>query len=140
MLTGCNAELSNSKQLRPQEWLDIAVDPPALYAQLVGLETGCRGLKFAKKNYTFFANSKIKMFCKFLAGSFSAVSKRNFAKKYAFDNIFQALQDLHTFAALQSQNFSKKSVCKISNFRENLAKILPMLQNLQNFAEFQNVS
>ena len=44
-------------------------------------------------------------FCKFLAGSFSAVSKRNFARKYAFDSIFQALQDLHPFAPLQSQNF-----------------------------------
>ena len=30
-------------------------------------------------------------FCKFLAGSFSAVSKRIFARKYAFDSIFQAL-------------------------------------------------
>ena len=49
-------------------------------------------------------------FCKFLAGSFSAVSKRIFARKYAFDRIFQALQDLHTFAPLQSQFFSKKSV------------------------------
>ena len=49
-------------------------------------------------------------FCKFLAGSFSAVSKRNFARKYAFDSIFQALQDLHPFAPLQSQNFRKKSV------------------------------
>jgi hypothetical protein len=50
-------------------------------------------------------------FCKFLAGLFSAVSKRNFARKYAFDNIFQALQDLHPFAPLQSQNFRKtKSV------------------------------
>ena len=58
-------------------------------------------------------------FCKFWAGSFSAVSKRNFARKYAFDSIFQALQDLHTFAPLQSQNFSKKSVWKISIFCEN---------------------
>ena len=49
-------------------------------------------------------------FCKFLAGSFSAASKRNFARKYAFDSIFQALQDLHPFAPLQSQNFRKKSV------------------------------
>ena len=49
-------------------------------------------------------------FCKFLAGSFSAVSKRNFARKYAFDSIFQALQDLHPFAPLQSQKFRKKSV------------------------------
>ena len=48
-------------------------------------------------------------FCKFLAGSFSAVSKQNFARKYAFDSIFQALQDLHTFAPLQSQNLSKKA-------------------------------
>ena len=53
---------------------------------------------------------KIGKFCKFLAGSFSAVSKRNFARKYAFDSIFQALQDLHPFAPLQSQNFRQKSV------------------------------
>ena len=49
-------------------------------------------------------------FCKLFAGLFSAESKRNFARKYAFDSIFQALQDLHTVAPLQSQNFSKKSV------------------------------
>ena len=54
-------------------------------------------------------------FCKFLAGSFSAALKRNFARKYAFDSIFQALQDLHPFAPLQSQNFRKKSVWKIAN-------------------------
>ena len=43
-------------------------------------------------------NSKISIFdifcanfCKFLAGSFSAVSKRTSARKYAFDSIFQAL-------------------------------------------------
>ena len=39
----------------------------------------------------------------------SLVSKRNFARKYAFDSIFQALKDLHTFAPLQSLNFSKNS-------------------------------
>ena len=49
--------------------------------------------------------AKFCKFCKFLAGSFSAVSKRNFARRYAFDSIFQALQDLHPFAPLQSQNF-----------------------------------
>ena len=38
--------------------------------------------------------------CKFLAGSFSVVSKRNFARKYVFDSIFQDLQDFHTFAPL----------------------------------------
>ena len=54
--------------------------------------------------------SKIGKISKFLASSFSAASKRNFARKYAFDSIFQALQDLHPFAPLQSQNFRKKSV------------------------------
>ena len=79
------------------------------------------------------------MFCKFLAGSFSAVSKRNFARKYAFDSIFQALQDLHTSAPLQSQNFRKKSVWKISNFCESSAKFLQMLQNVAKFAKFQKI-
>ena len=51
----------------------------------------------------------LEKFCKFLAGSFSAVSKRNFPNKYAFDSIFQALQDVHTFAPLRTQHFSKKS-------------------------------
>ena len=46
-------------------------------------------------------------FCKFLTGSFSAVSKWHFARKYAFDSIFHILQDLHTFAPLQTQHFSK---------------------------------
>ena len=45
----------------------------------------------------------------FLAGSFSAVSKRNFARKYAFDSISQALQDLHNFAPLQSQFFFSRA-------------------------------
>ena len=83
---------------------------------------------------------KLSNFCKFLAGSFSAVSKRNFARKYAFDSIFQALQDLHTFAPLQSQNFSKKSVWKISNFREISAKQLQMLQTLQNVCQISKIS
>ena len=41
-------------------------------------------------------------FCKFLVGSFSAVSKQKFARKYAFDSSFHDLQDVHTFAPLQS--------------------------------------
>ena len=36
--------------------------------------------------------------------------KRTFVRKYAFASIFQTLQDLHTFAPLQSQNFRKRSV------------------------------
>jgi len=62
--------------------------------------------KIAKLAFFLFCSK----FCNFFAGSFSALSKRNFARKYAFDSIFQALQDLHTFAPLRSQNFSKKSV------------------------------
>ena len=85
--------------------------------------------------------------CNFLAGSFSAVSKRNFAGKYAFDGIFQALQDLHTFAPLQSQNFSKnrfeKSIifvkiqqtfCKCSKMI--IRQFFADLQHLQNVAKF----
>ena len=74
---------------------------------------GVRGLGSAKlANFAKFCKilQNFANFCKFLAGSFSAVSKRNFARKYAFDSIFQALQDLHPFAPLQSQNFRKKSV------------------------------
>ena len=40
-------------------------------------------------------------------GSFSAVSTPIFVTKYSFCSIFQALQDLQTFAPFQSQNFSK---------------------------------
>ena len=43
------------------------------------------------------------------------------------------------FAPLQSQIFHKKSVWKNSNFRENSAKSLQMLQNLQKFANFQKI-
>ena len=69
-----------------------------------GVEVGLGLAKLAN-----FARNNCKI-CKFWAGSFSAVSKRIFARKYAFDSIFQALQDLHPFAPLQSQNFRKKSV------------------------------
>ena len=78
-------------------------------------------------------------FCKFLAASFSAVSKRNSARKYAFDSIFQALQDLHTFAPLQSQNFRKNrfEISAIFVKIQQKLKILQMLQMLRNFAKFQ---
>ena len=68
-----------------------------------GTEGGARVSKIGK-----LMQNLIVKFCKFLAGSFLAVSKRNSARKYAFDSIFQALQDLHTFAPLQSQNFSEE--------------------------------
>ena len=92
--------------------------------------SGAAGLRCIFRKCIFrkciFRKCIFRKFCKFLAGSFSAVSKRNFARKYAFDSIFQALQDLHPFAPLQSQNFSKKSVWKRSNFREISAKKLQM--------------
>ena len=46
--------------------------------------------------------------CQILEGSSSAVSKPIFARNNAFCSIFQALQDLRTFAPLQIQSFSKK--------------------------------
>ena len=55
-------------------------------------------------------NLKFAEFWKFSAGSFSAVSKRNFASEYTFDSIFQGLQDVHTSAPLQAQHFRKTSV------------------------------
>ena len=54
-------------------------------------------------------------FCKFLAGSFSAVPKPSFASIYDYIcvfSIFQARHDLLPFAPLQSQNFSEQSVQK----------------------------
>ena len=62
----------------------------------------------------------------FFAGSFSAVSKQHFARKYAFDSIFQALQDLHTFAPLQSQILAKNRSEKSEIFvkiQQNVCKI-----------------
>ena len=47
-----------------------------------------------------------------LRGSLSAVSKPNFASKYAFESSRRDLQDLHAFAPLSIQNFSQIS----SNF------------------------
>ena len=45
--------------------------------------------------------------CKILAGSFSVVSKPNLATQFSFYSIFQDPQDLHIFAPLQIQHFSK---------------------------------
>ena len=79
-------------------------DDRSLASSLVRRHPGCG----AVERLGLAKLEKFATFCKFLAGSFSAVSKRNFARKYAFDSIFQALQDLHTSAPLQSQKFCKK--------------------------------
>ena len=47
-----------------------------------------------------------------LRGPFSAVSKPNFASKYSLESSWRDLQDLHAFAPLRPQYFSKFS----SNF------------------------
>ena len=64
-----------------------------------------------------------------LEGSFSAVSKQNFATKYSFCSVFLDLQnELAEFSKFW-QHFAKKlQICKIS------AKFSDL--NLQNFAEF----
>ena len=68
--------------------------------------TSILGIRSAKLAFVKLLFAK---FYNFLAGSFSAASKRNFARKYAFGSIFQALQDLHTFAPLQSQDFFSRA-------------------------------
>ena len=52
----------------------------------------------------------------FLRGLVLGCIETKFARKYAFDSIFLALQGLHTCAPLQTQHVSKKSVLKISDF------------------------
>ena len=59
--------------------------------------------------------------CLTLRGSFSSGSTATIARKGAFCSIFWALQDLHSFAPLRSQNFSKFS-SQISSFFRNFSK------------------
>ena len=56
--------------------------------------------------------------------------------KYAFDSIFQSLQDLHTFAPLQSQNFSKHRFEKSAIF----VKFQQIIANVAKFAKFCHIS
>ena len=60
-----------------------------------------------------------------LDGSFSAASTPLIARLGAFFRIFQNLQDLHSFAPLQTRNFSKN--CQL-------------LQNFSEFPEFCKIS
>ena len=84
-----------------------------------------------------FRKCVFRKFCKFLAGSFSAVSKRNFARKYAFDSIFQALQDLHPLHRCNLKIFAKNRFEKTAIFVKFQQKKLQMSQNLQIFVKFQ---
>ena len=83
--------------------------PVVLALQVHRLDMGDRVPQEGYLSGTFFCKINVfsEKFCKFLAGSFSVVSKRNFASKYAFDISFQDLQDVHTSARLQTQHFSK---------------------------------
>ena len=84
-------------------------------------------------------NEPAKIFCKFLADSFSAVSNRNFARKYAFDNIFQALQDLHTFAPLQSRKIRKKIGLKKQQFLWNFCNILANVAKITKWCQISKI-
>ena len=58
----------------------------------------------------FFENAFFENFANFWRARSRLYQIEIFARKYAFDSIFQALQDLHPFAPLQSQKFRKKLV------------------------------
>ena len=72
-------------------------------------------------------------------GSFSAVSKRNFATKYAFFQVFRDLQNYLADFLKKLQNFAKnrkilQNFCEISGFLQKkevliFAKIADFLQN-----------
>ena len=67
-------------------------------------------------------------------------SKRNFARKYAFESIFQALQDLHTFAPLQSQKLTKNRFEKSASFvkiQQKFSKCRKLWKFLPNFKNFR---
>ena len=71
---------------------------PLRYRRQISFNDSASAVRAALKNFNF---------CNFLAGSFSAVSKPNFARKYAFFSIFQALTRC---APLQLQHSSERSV------------------------------
>ena len=59
--------------------------------------------------------------CLTLGGSFSSVSTATIARKGAFCSIFWALQDLHSFAPLRPEKFSKFS-SQILHFFRNFSR------------------
>ena len=70
-----------------------------------------------------------------LEGSFSAVSKPNFASKYAFESSRRDLHNAPLCTTLQSQNFVKK-ICQ--NFPKMLLNEKSILQNPANYFAFLN--
>ena len=81
-------------------------------------------------------------------GSFSAVSKRNFATKYAFFQVFRDLQNYLADFLKKLQNFAKnrkilQNFCEISGFLQKkcwfLRKSLIFCKILQNFWKFSQI-
>ena len=68
-----------------------------------------------------------------LEGSFSAASTATIARKDAFCSIFRDLQDLHSFAPLKSQNFSKKRVQHFARMKWNEQNFISFLQKFDEF-------
>ena len=99
----------------PMKSLPVVLEP---HLRLRG--EGLHGLELLGRAYfddgfvlALLASLNLANFTKFLqifGGLVFGSIKKKFARKYAFYSIFQALQDLHLFAPLQSQNFRKKSV------------------------------
>ena len=58
-----------------------------------------------------------------LEGSFSAVSKQNFATKYSFCSVFRDLQDFQSFAPIEIEKNSEKYRRTFSDVCQNFAKI-----------------
>ena len=76
--------------------------------------------------------------CKFLAGSLSAVSKRNFARKYAFDSIFQILQDVHRCdLKILAKNRFEKSAIFVKFQQKNCKSCRKICKNFVKFQKFR---
>ena len=82
----------------------------------------------------------------FFCGSFSAVSKPNFASKYSFCSIFQDLHNEHAFAPPTTQNLQTfAQFCKFLMTFPDFLKILLKFDEIvlffgENFTEFRRNS
>ena len=73
-----------------------------------------------------------------LDGSFSSVSRPIFAPKYLFFSIFRDLQDLHTSAPLQIQNFRKFSSIFFRIFQKKITnsyEFISLGSEIRNFSD-----
>ena len=105
---------------------------PSAGAAPQGRRACVRGLGLA--NLANFAK-----FCKFLAGSFSAVSKRNFARKYAFDS-FKLYKICILLHRCNLKIFAKNRFEKSAIFRENSAKFCKCCKICKIWPYFKNCS